>query len=113
VRLVASAVADADIYTPMFYGTMDNSGTLQTLGGLWNEDAHSITITGASVVDRIQELIGELVRRSDNCPKLDRQKAKNLQDLRKAGHLFPNVLFRNGISTLFPLPGMPGLLFPA
>jgi fibronectin-binding autotransporter adhesin len=47
VRLVASAGADSGTYTPISYGTMDGDGTVQALGGIWNADAHTITVYDA------------------------------------------------------------------
>ena len=48
VRLVAGAGAAAGTYTPIEYGTMSGSGALQTLGGVWNSTAHTVTVHSAA-----------------------------------------------------------------
>lgn len=45
VRLVAGAGADEGTYTPLHYSTMDGDGIIQTLGGTWDADAHTITVS--------------------------------------------------------------------
>ncbi len=48
IRLVAGAGAGAGAYTPMYYGAMSGSGTVQTLGGVWNSTNHTVTVNAAS-----------------------------------------------------------------
>jgi T5SS/PEP-CTERM-associated repeat protein len=48
VRLVAGAGAANGTYTPMSYGTMSGSGTVQALGGIWNSTDHTVTVSNAA-----------------------------------------------------------------
>jgi T5SS/PEP-CTERM-associated repeat protein len=45
ISLVAGAGTDSGAYAPMSYGTMGGEGTVQALGGIWDEDAHTITVS--------------------------------------------------------------------
>ncbi|BBO70965.1 hypothetical protein DSCA_48950 [Desulfosarcina alkanivorans] len=47
IRLVAGAGAGSGTYTPMSYGTMEGDGSVQALGGVWDETAHTITVSDA------------------------------------------------------------------
>ena len=47
IRLVAGAGAAPANYSPMSYGTMDDTGIVRALGGIWDETAHTITVSEA------------------------------------------------------------------
>jgi autotransporter family porin len=49
IRLVAGASAASGTYTPMQYASMSGSGTVQALGGVWNDTAHTVTVSGAAM----------------------------------------------------------------
>jgi T5SS/PEP-CTERM-associated repeat protein len=53
IRLVAGAGAASGTYTPMQYASMGGSGTVQALGGVWNETAHTVTVSGAATAGGI------------------------------------------------------------
>ncbi len=48
IRPVASAGAASGTYSPMSYGTMSGSGTVQALGGVWDGTAHTVTVNAAA-----------------------------------------------------------------
>lgn len=47
VRPVAGAGAGSGTYTPMVYGTMSGIGTVQALGGIWDEALHTMAVADA------------------------------------------------------------------
>jgi T5SS/PEP-CTERM-associated repeat protein len=48
IRLVAGAGAASDTYTPMQYASMSGTGTMQALGGVWNDTDHTVTVSSAA-----------------------------------------------------------------
>ncbi|MEA5114898.1 MAG: hypothetical protein VB050_12815 [Geobacteraceae bacterium] len=48
IRLVASAGAANGVYTPITYGTMSGTGSVQALGGIWDATNHTVTVTSAA-----------------------------------------------------------------
>jgi T5SS/PEP-CTERM-associated repeat protein len=53
IRLVAGAGAASDTYTPMQYASMSGSGTVQALGGVWNDTDHTVTVSGAATANGV------------------------------------------------------------
>lgn len=49
IRLVAGSGAASGTYTPMSYSTMDGTGTVQTLGGVWDAANHTVTVSDAEL----------------------------------------------------------------
>jgi T5SS/PEP-CTERM-associated repeat protein len=47
IRLVAGAAAGNGTYTPMSYGTMSGTGSVQALGGIWDGTSHTVTVSSA------------------------------------------------------------------
>jgi fibronectin-binding autotransporter adhesin len=47
VRLVAGAGASAGTYSPISYGAMSGTGSVQTLGGNWDAANHTVTVSQA------------------------------------------------------------------
>ena len=47
IRMVAGTGAGSGTYTPMSYDTMIGPGTVQALGGVWNENDHTVTVVEA------------------------------------------------------------------
>ena len=48
IRLAAGADAANGSYTPMAYGTLTGTGSVQALGGVWNGSAHTVTVSDAA-----------------------------------------------------------------
>jgi T5SS/PEP-CTERM-associated repeat protein len=53
IRLVTGAGAASDTYTPMQYASMSGSGTVQALGGVWNDTDHTVTVSGAATANGV------------------------------------------------------------